>query len=135
MKKHPLQNRTNVQIKGGGGQRPFEQCSKKLHFFETKASLITVKYKISSDHDDCLGGPAEEVFGHLEILQLHRGPTSDEHTEHLIRNSQVRSVAKLRLDHTQHHDCVTSIPIHDEELNILNQSNFHPCKMISLALT
>ena len=38
-KKHPLQNRTNVQIKGGGGQRPFEQCSKKLHFFETKASL------------------------------------------------------------------------------------------------
>ena len=37
-KKHPLQNRTNVQIKGGG-QRPFEQCSKKLHFFETKASL------------------------------------------------------------------------------------------------
>ena len=31
-KKHPLQNRTNVQIKGGGGQRPFEQCSKKLHF-------------------------------------------------------------------------------------------------------
>merc|ERR1712209_128987 len=38
-KKHPLQNRTNVQIKGGGGQRPFEQCSKKLHFFERKASL------------------------------------------------------------------------------------------------
>ena len=24
---------------GGGGQRPFEQCSKKLHFFETMASL------------------------------------------------------------------------------------------------
>ena len=38
-KKHPLQNRTNVQIKGGGGQRPFEQCSKKLHFFEMRASL------------------------------------------------------------------------------------------------
>ena len=38
-KKHPLQNRTNVQIKGGGGQRPFEQCSKKLHFFERMASL------------------------------------------------------------------------------------------------
>ena len=38
-KKHPLQNRTNVQIKGGGGQRPFEQCSKKLHFFERSASL------------------------------------------------------------------------------------------------
>ena len=38
-KKHPLQNRTNVQIKGGGGQRAFEQCSKKLHFFEMGASL------------------------------------------------------------------------------------------------
>ena len=39
-KKHRLQNRTNVQIKGGeGGQRPFEQCSKKLHFFEMSASL------------------------------------------------------------------------------------------------
>ena len=38
-KKHPLQNRTNVQIKGGGGQRPFDQCSKKLHFFEMSASL------------------------------------------------------------------------------------------------
>ena len=25
--------------KGGGGQRPFEQCSKKLHFFEMGASL------------------------------------------------------------------------------------------------
>ena len=42
-KKHPLQNRTNVQIKGGGGQRPFEQCSKKLHFFETMASLISLR--------------------------------------------------------------------------------------------
>ena len=37
-KKHPLQNRTNVQIKGGG-QRPFEQCSKKLHFSLAMASL------------------------------------------------------------------------------------------------
>ena len=41
-KKHPLQNRTNVQIKGGGGQRPFEQCSKKLHFSERRASLIPI---------------------------------------------------------------------------------------------
>ena len=39
IKKHPLQNRTNVQIKGGGGQRPFEQCSKKLHFSLAMASL------------------------------------------------------------------------------------------------
>ena len=41
-KKHPLQNRTNVQIKGGGGQRPFEQCSKKLHFSHRRASLIVI---------------------------------------------------------------------------------------------
>ena len=34
IQKHPPQNRTNVQIKGGGGQRPVEQCSKKMHFFE-----------------------------------------------------------------------------------------------------
>ena len=27
--------------KGGGGQRPFEQCSKKLHFSYPMASLIT----------------------------------------------------------------------------------------------
>jgi len=42
-KKHPLQNRTNVQIKGGGGggQRPFEQCSKKHHFSPVMASLNT----------------------------------------------------------------------------------------------
>ena len=39
-KKHPLQNRTNVQIKGGGGgQRPFEKCSKKHHFSPAMASL------------------------------------------------------------------------------------------------
>ena len=44
-KKHPLQNRTNVQIKGGGGQRPFEQCSKKLHFSERMASLTRSKKK------------------------------------------------------------------------------------------
>ena len=42
-KKHPLQNRTNVQIKGGGGQRAFEQCSKKQHFSETMASLISLR--------------------------------------------------------------------------------------------
>ena len=45
-KKHPLQNRTNVQIKGGGGQRPFEKFSKKLHFFETMASLRTNLQKL-----------------------------------------------------------------------------------------
>ena len=38
-KKPPPQNRTNVQIKGGGGQRPFEQCSKRLHFSYAMASL------------------------------------------------------------------------------------------------
>ena len=51
-KKHPLQNRTNVQIKGGGGgQRPFEQCSKKLHFSLAMASLRShhLSLTISSD--------------------------------------------------------------------------------------
>ena len=28
--------------KGGGAQRPFEQCSKKLHFSYTMASLIVL---------------------------------------------------------------------------------------------
>ena len=42
-KKYPPQNRTNVQIKGGGGQRPFEQCSKKLHFSLAMASLIDMQ--------------------------------------------------------------------------------------------
>ena len=46
-KKYPPQNRTNVQIKGGGGQRPFEQCSKKLHFFEMRASLIRCPVGVS----------------------------------------------------------------------------------------
>ena len=51
-KKHPLQNRTNVQIKGGGGgQRPFEQCSKKLHFSLGMASLrCSVRHR-GEQHD------------------------------------------------------------------------------------
>ena len=49
--KHPLQNRTNVQINGGGGQRPFEQCSKKLHFFERMASLILCIFSFTSTID------------------------------------------------------------------------------------
>ena len=51
-KKHPLQNRTNVQIKGGGGQRPFEQCSKKLHFFERSASLIWWMHGVKLPHSN-----------------------------------------------------------------------------------
>ena len=43
--KNTLQNRTNVQIKGGGGQRPFEQRSKKLHFFERGASLTFILFR------------------------------------------------------------------------------------------
>ena len=49
-KKHPLQNRTNVQIKGGGGQRPFEQCSKKHHFSPVMASLNGQTNLMKSDH-------------------------------------------------------------------------------------
>ena len=47
--KYPLQNRTNVQIKGGGvGQRPFEQCLKKLHFSYGTASLRTITATINN---------------------------------------------------------------------------------------
>ena len=49
-KKHPLQNRTNVQIKGGGGQRPFEQCSKKLHFSLAMASLSPPSHFVRNPH-------------------------------------------------------------------------------------
>ena len=55
-KKHPPQNRTNVQIKGGGGERPFEQCSKKLHFFERMASLSSIlKSQDANVFDDTTG--------------------------------------------------------------------------------
>ena len=53
-KKHPLQNRTNVQIKGEGGQRPFEQCSKKLHFSYRGASL-SLKRNIGNRSWQCGG--------------------------------------------------------------------------------
>ena len=38
-KKYPPQNRTNVQIKGGGVKGLLNNVQKKLHFFETTASL------------------------------------------------------------------------------------------------
>ena len=59
-KKDPLQNRTNVQIKGGVGQRPFEQCSKKLHFFETMASL-------SHKHARFVGRYTAVVFSYMYL--------------------------------------------------------------------
>ena len=42
MFKHPLQNRTNVQIKGGGGKGLLNNVQKKLHFSLGMASLITL---------------------------------------------------------------------------------------------
>ena len=49
-KKYPPQNRTNVQIKGGGGgQRPFEQCSKKHHFSPAMASLMRYCYFLDTN--------------------------------------------------------------------------------------
>ena len=71
-KKHPLQNRTNVQIKGGGGQRPFEQCSKKLHFFEMRASL--------SQHNHFLFHFVKEHFvgGRRSSDQKHFGQKSSD---------------------------------------------------------
>ena len=75
LKKHPLQNRTNVQIKGGGGQRPFEQCSKKLHFFERKASLIMQGERkgwvSTSDQADRREDKGEEMA--LLVRRQHQG--------------------------------------------------------------
>ena len=62
VKKHPLQNRTNVQIKGGGGQSPFEQSSKKLHFSERRASLIAPNWQADVDLE------TEPIAGH-KLLQ------------------------------------------------------------------
>ena len=39
----------DVQMKGGGGQRPFEQCSKKLHFSYGTASLTHLQTVLSSN--------------------------------------------------------------------------------------
>ena len=63
-KKHPLQNRTNVQIKGGGGgQRPFEQCSKKLHFSYRRASLRLIKCTSGAGGCDIVEDPRPWVCG------------------------------------------------------------------------
>ena len=65
-KKYPPQNRTNVQIKGGGGQRPFEQ---KLHFFERGASLSGVTLIHRGGRVGLAGGwwlvAPLAAFGHL----------------------------------------------------------------------
>ena len=41
-KKHPLQNRTNVQIKGGGVKGLLNNVKKKLHFSYRMASLSLI---------------------------------------------------------------------------------------------
>ena len=46
-KKHPLQNRTNVQIKGGGGQRPFVFKKTALFWWNsTKVCVVFTDLKI-----------------------------------------------------------------------------------------
>ena len=94
-KKYPPQNRTNVQIKGGGGQRPFEQCSKKLHFFEMGASLSEMPilrplhlynekktyWGPGSEEEECGGGSVVSCllqrftskYGVVICLKLRRG--------------------------------------------------------------
>ena len=73
------QNRTNVQIKGGGGQRAFEQCSKKLHFSCRMASLcgdvitsfllpIVIILFISCRHKQKSFLFAVLLHGHIEIF-------------------------------------------------------------------
>ena len=43
VKKHPPQNRTNVQIKGGGVKGLLNNVKKKLHFSERRASLTLLQ--------------------------------------------------------------------------------------------
>ena len=86
-KKHPLQNRTNVQIKGGGGQRPFEQCSKKLHFFERPASLISTSIKYRRIW--CVYLRAEEA----RVLMCHTNSISNNSFQLLRRYCTMRSLS------------------------------------------
>ena len=55
----------DVQTKGGGGQRPFEQCSKKLHFSYGTASLSPMCKFIK-------GGRCEKRPFYLKSLKMGR---------------------------------------------------------------
>ena len=71
-KKHPLQNRINVQIKGGGGQTPFEQCSKKLHFSYAMASLILLMKVYEVNFKDQILMIFSSVFNPVISFTNHR---------------------------------------------------------------
>ena len=57
----------NVQTKGGGGQRPFEQCSNKLHFSYRAASLSG-----STNHSTKLIGRDFTPQAELEALATEK---------------------------------------------------------------
>ena len=80
-KKHPLQNRTNVQIKGGGGQRPFEQCSKKHHFSPAMASLIQGKKRRSIEVTVGCEEEATSSEGTDENLEVRDGEELESESE------------------------------------------------------
>ena len=76
VKKHPPQNRTNVQIKGGGGQRPFEQCSKKLHFSYGSASLSITVQQLKYFADDRFAAKFfSKDFTLVSCLRVNGGET------------------------------------------------------------
>ena len=60
IKKHPLQNRTNVQIKGGGGKGVLNNVKKKLHFSYTMASLMMI-WMFGTSHEALPGW--RRIFG------------------------------------------------------------------------
>ena len=63
-KKHPLQNRTNVQIKGGGGQKAFWTMFKKTALFWNDG-FPYLKYFLNTYH---VGGLWPSPWRHMLII-------------------------------------------------------------------
>ena len=73
MKKHPLQNRTNVQIKGGGGSKAFWTMFKKTALF-WKGGIPKCKTRFNSK-GMILNGFLKKSF--FKIGMLHSRPPRD----------------------------------------------------------
>ena len=55
----------------GGGQRPFEQCSKKLHFFERGASLSHRPQSRNQEYlENIYNNKIDEFWKHFNFLYL-----------------------------------------------------------------
>ena len=100
-KKHPLQNRTNVQIEGGGSQKPFEQCSKKLHFFlkggfpyfpEYFSDYFPDYFCLSQVLDQNLQFPTSRAIRHLADLVW----SNDQKQRRKLRRGTVGRIIKER---------------------------------------